>query len=431
LLSVDILMDYFVGGAMLVGGTTSAVGWGMAIGRAGLPPAHALVAWAVVAAPILLATARYSFSPASEAALALTTATLCLWWVPMRVACALTGYGPGGDCLASAYADGVETGGGARLSAAAADVDAPAAADPALSKLWAARAHTAHRGAPCTPARTAALLLLPVAYATPASLAAGVPLTSPTAAAATTAAAIATLIVGAEAAPPLLRHVPDGVAARVAALAAHCALALLAAATVTGVASAAASAAGLAVHPPFGAPWAPASLADFWAARWNRPAAQLLRHGVYEPVRDGVRWVAAARRAERRGRRRRGGWAAADATAAAVGVVATFLVSGVAHEAVLRAAAAGTAGSGVSRGEWVLFFVAQGAAVVAEKAVVAVGLWPTAPAVRMGLALAFLGVTAEAWFFPVVVRTGVRERGLADLTRVFRWWERRSAGAGR
>ena len=122
-------MDYFVGGAMLVGGTTSAVGWGMVIGRAGLPPAHALVAWAVVAAPILLATARYSFSPASEAALALTTATLCLWWVPMRVACTLTGYGPGVDCLAVACTDGVERGGGARPSAAAANVDAPAAAD--------------------------------------------------------------------------------------------------------------------------------------------------------------------------------------------------------------------------------------------------------------------------------------------------------------
>jgi len=429
-------MDYFVGGAMLVGGTTSAVGWGMVIGRAGLPPAHALVAWAVVAAPILLATARYSFSPASEAALALTTATLCLWWVPMRVACTLTGYGPGVDCLAVACTDGVERGGGARPSAAAANVDAPAAADAARPKLSAARAHTAHRGTPCTPARTAVLLLLPAAYATPASLAAGVPLTTTSAAAATAAGALATLLVGAEAAPPLLRHFPDGAAARVAALAAHCALALLAAATVTGVASAAAAAAGLAVHPPFGAPWAPASLADFWAARWNRPAAQLLRHGVYEPVRDGVRGVAAAaaaRGADRRRRRprRRGGGAAADAAAAAVGVGATFLVSGVAHEAILRAAAAGTAGSGVSRGEWVLFFVAQGAAVVAEKAVVAAGRWPTAPAVRRGVALAFLGATAEAWFFPVVVRTGVRERGLADLTRVFRWWERRSAAAGR
>ncbi|KAK1869080.1 hypothetical protein I4F81_011562 [Pyropia yezoensis] len=259
-------MDMLTGLATLAAGTTAAAGWAVAVTAGGgtrLPPAARVAVWAPAAVPVLAAAAGRSFDPAADAALALTAAALCLWWVPMRTASALTGYGPGAESSST----------GAAAAAAAVG-----------RGVW---------------------------------------------------------------------------------LAAHAALAAGGATAVTSVATAAAAAAGFAVHPPFGAPLPPASLAAFWGAQWNRPVSQLLRHGVYEPVRDVLRGAVAARLPRRgTGGRRRvaspaggtgsdggdgdgGGaagvtrraamWAAAPA---AVGVVAAFVVSGVAHEAILGGTAA-------------------------------------------------------------------------------------------
>lgn len=275
-------METLTGFLTLAAGTTAAVGWAMAVAAGGgrrLPPAARLAAWAPAAAPALATAASRSFSPATDAALSLTAAALCLWWVPMRAASALAGYGPGAECV---------------------DALAARQADDAAGVDAAGCGHAAHAGVPCTPARVGVLLLLPAAYATRRSVAAGTPpLTSAAAAAVTAAAAVAGLIVGAEVGPraaaAAAAAAPAAAAAasRGAALAGHAALAAGGATAVTATATAVAAAAGLAVHPPFGAPSPPASLAAFWGCQWNRPAAQLLRHGVYEPVRDALRWAMA------------------------------------------------------------------------------------------------------------------------------------------
>jgi hypothetical protein len=82
-------------------------------------------------------------------------------------------------------------------------------------------------------------------------------------------------------------------------------------------------------------PWLFADLGDFWARRWNRFVGKSLALEVYAPVR------------------RRAGRVAA--------VAATFLVSGVVHEALFTLAMPG--GSAYA-GRFTLFFVAQGAGVL-------------------------------------------------------------------
>ncbi|GAB0491781.1 hypothetical protein MMPV_003036 [Pyropia vietnamensis] len=443
-------------------------------GGPGPPPAARLAVWAPLAAPALVTAGTRSFEPAVDTALALTAAALCLWWVPMRTASALAGYGPGAECVAALAARGVggwgQLGGGCPQTAANNDPDAKVDVTG-----W---DHAAHAGSSCALPRLAMLLLLPAAYATRRSVGAGTPpLTTTAAAAATAATAVGVLILGAGVASRLAAVVPasSGAAAlgtlgvmagRCVWLAAHTALAAGGAISVTSVATAVAAAAGCAVHPPFGMPFPAASLADFWGRQWNRPAAQLLRYGVYEPVRDALCWAGRLRWGgpsplKPAGGRGQGGGEAVETTRmaavraaapAAIAVVATFLVSGIAHEAILVVTSAGVAaahgggaggGSGDghgdgSHGEWLLFFGVHGMAVVVERAVGWVAPRRGGGHTRGGrrtvaqvVALIFLAATADAWFFPPVIRLGVRDRGLADLTRVFRWWETyRKGGVG-
>jgi hypothetical protein len=87
-------------------------------------------------------------------------------------------------------------------------------------------------------------------------------------------------------------------------------------------------------------PWFFADLGDFWARRWNRFVGKSLALEVYAPVR------------------RRAGRVAA--------VVATFLVSGVVHEALFTLA---MPDGSAHAGRFTLFFVAQGAGVLASNAI--------------------------------------------------------------
>lgn len=96
---------------------------------------------------------------------------------------------------------------------------------------------------------------------------------------------------------------------------------------------------GVSLAPHFGDPLRSASLSEFWAQRWNLFAAGLLRRIVYDPIVDGrllgsdvdnapLGGAAAAQRAIGGGRQQH-----PPARRRAVGVCATFLASGVAHEA--------------------------------------------------------------------------------------------------
>lgn len=96
---------------------------------------------------------------------------------------------------------------------------------------------------------------------------------------------------------------------------------------------------GVSLGPHFGDPVRSASLSEFWAQRWNLFAAGLLRRIVYDPIVDGrlvgcdvdnapLGGAAAAQRAIGGGRQQH-----PPARRRAAGVCATFLASGVAHEA--------------------------------------------------------------------------------------------------
>jgi len=124
------------------------------------------------------------------------------------------------------------------------------------------------------------------------------------------------------------------------------------------------------------APWAAADLADFWGRRWNLLVARTLGTEVYGPLRRGVGRVAAT--------------------------LAAFLVSGVYHEALF------TLPVPHEVGRHTLFFLLQGAAILATQGPALRGRPGLARAVAWGIFLA----TAPLFF-------GGPYPAAAPLERVF------------
>lgn len=144
---------------------------------------------------------------------------------------------------------------------------------------------------------------------------------------------------------------------------------------------------GLELEPASDEPYLSTSVREFWSRRWNITVGRILREAVYQPVRS-VAEPAVGR-----------GWAALPA------VVATFVVSGLMHELILwymiRAPPSW---------EMTMFFVVQGAGVVAESALeigLAENKWRVPPWVRRPLSLGFVAATGFWLFFPPLMRNGV------------------------
>ncbi|TVU22674.1 hypothetical protein EJB05_32389, partial [Eragrostis curvula] len=151
--------------------------------------------------------------------------------------------------------------------------------------------------------------------------------------------------------------------------------------------------AGMELERQFDRPYLSTSLREFWGRRWNLMVSAILRSAVYDPVR------------------------ARTCGNAAAAAMATFLVSGVMHEAMasyllLRP----------PTGEMVAFFLIHGACCLAEdwcaRRWKAKG-WPPLPRpVTFLLLLGFMAGTMFWLFFPPICRDGGEEMLLQEWAAV-------------
>ncbi|XP_020084917.1 probable long-chain-alcohol O-fatty-acyltransferase 5 [Ananas comosus] len=153
---------------------------------------------------------------------------------------------------------------------------------------------------------------------------------------------------------------------------------------LAGAAALARGALGMELEPQFDKPYLASSLRDFWGRRWNLMVSAVLRPAVYDPVR------------RRRGR--------------AAGVLATFLVSGLMHEAMFSYLTLRP-----PTGEAAAFFLLHGLCTAAEgwwalrRGAPSPPRWVAAPAT-----LGFVAGTGFWLFFPPILRGGSDEVVLAE-----------------
>ncbi|CAN6270774.1 unnamed protein product [Urochloa humidicola] len=152
--------------------------------------------------------------------------------------------------------------------------------------------------------------------------------------------------------------------------------------------AAAGSALGMEMEPQFDRPYLASSLRDFWGRRWNLVVSAILRPSVYGPVRARAGTAAAA--------------------------MATFLVSGLMHEAMVCYITLRP-----PTGEMAAFFLLHGACCVAEQLCArwwAARGWPPPPPRPVATLLVgvFVSGTAFWLFFPPICRGGSEEMLLEE-----------------
>ncbi|CAO2035499.1 unnamed protein product [Urochloa humidicola] len=142
---------------------------------------------------------------------------------------------------------------------------------------------------------------------------------------------------------------------------------------------------GVDLEPQFDRPYLSSSLRDFWGRRWNLAVSDLLRRCVFLPVR-------------------------ARLGAAAAGVLASFFVSGLMHEAMFSYITLRP-----PTGEALAFFALHGVCAVAEGWWAKHERWPRPPrALATPMTLAFVFVTAFWLFFPPITRPGADKQVVAE-----------------
>ncbi|XP_057441087.1 probable long-chain-alcohol O-fatty-acyltransferase 5 [Lotus japonicus] len=152
---------------------------------------------------------------------------------------------------------------------------------------------------------------------------------------------------------------------------------------------------GIELEFPSNDPYFSTSLRDFWGRRWNLMVTYLLRHTVYNPVRSVLCGPVL------------GPW-----WASVVGLIASFLVSGLMHELLFYY---------VTRvsptWEVTCFFLLHGVCVAVEFGVVKwLGdKWRLHWVVSLPITLAFVVVTASWLFFPPLLRSGADERSIKEF----------------
>ncbi|CAN6247932.1 unnamed protein product [Urochloa humidicola] len=144
---------------------------------------------------------------------------------------------------------------------------------------------------------------------------------------------------------------------------------------------------GMEMEPQFDRPYLASSLRDFWGRRWNLVVSAILRPSVYGPVRARAGTAAAA--------------------------MATFLVSGLMHEAMVYYITLRS-----PTGEMAAFFLLHGACCVAEQLCArwwaARGGPPPPRPVATLLVGVFVSGTAFWLFFPPICRGGSEEMLLEE-----------------
>ncbi|EEE60653.1 hypothetical protein OsJ_14102 [Oryza sativa Japonica Group] len=145
------------------------------------------------------------------------------------------------------------------------------------------------------------------------------------------------------------------------------------------------------LEPPFDRPYLASSLRDFWGRRWNLMVSAILRPSVYDPVRA------------------RAGKAA--------GVVATFLISGLMHEAMVYYMTLR-----LPTGEMTAFFLLHGVCCVAEEWCArrwVARRWPPPPRPLGSLLVMAVAAGSSFWlFFPPICREGSEEMLLEEWAAV-------------
>ncbi|KAG2310645.1 hypothetical protein Bca52824_022202 [Brassica carinata] len=147
---------------------------------------------------------------------------------------------------------------------------------------------------------------------------------------------------------------------------------------------------GCDLEPQFNEPHLATSLQDYWGRRWNLMVAAILRQAIYLPVRQLCR----GRMSSDWGR--------------FLAVMATFLVSGVAHEVFFFSIT-----FEMPTGEVACFFVLHGvctAAEIAVKRTAFVRRWWVSPTVSRLCTVGFLVVTSGWLLFPTAARSDMLER---------------------
>lgn len=153
---------------------------------------------------------------------------------------------------------------------------------------------------------------------------------------------------------------------------------------------------GCDIEPVFNEPYLATSLQDFWSRRWNLMVSAVLRSAVHIPVqRFSTRFLGPNR-------------------AVLVGVMASFLVSGLMHELIYFYATRLP-----PTWEVTCFFVLHGVATATEIAVKRTLQWRPPHRALSGLAaLAFVSVTGVWLFFPQLLRNNVHERAISECLLV-------------
>ncbi|KAK2639860.1 hypothetical protein Ddye_027655 [Dipteronia dyeriana] len=155
---------------------------------------------------------------------------------------------------------------------------------------------------------------------------------------------------------------------------------------------------GFELEPQFNEPYLTTSLQDFWGSRWNLMVTSILRPTVYYPVRRISMYIIGASRKD---------WAQL------LGVVATFVVSGLMHELIYYYFARVHPTWEVT---W--FFVLHGVCVAIEIVVkrVVADRWRLHRAVSGPLSLGFLAATGFWLFFPQLLRNKSDEKALREMS---------------
>ncbi|CAH8363461.1 unnamed protein product [Eruca vesicaria subsp. sativa] len=147
---------------------------------------------------------------------------------------------------------------------------------------------------------------------------------------------------------------------------------------------------GLDLQPQFNEPYLATSLQDFWGRRWNLMVTDILRSSVYNPVRQLCQHFVNTE------------WAMI------MGVLATFIASGVVHEVLYVYLT-----REMPTGEVTWFFVLHGVCTVVEvlvKKKTFVGRLPVRPIVSRLVTVGFVCLTSGWLFFPQLIRSNVIEK---------------------
>lgn len=174
---------------------------------------------------------------------------------------------------------------------------------------------------------------------------------------------------------------------------------------------AATSAAGVALEPHFATPPLSRSVREFWSCRWNLFISGLLRRSVFEPVCDGRLFADDVDAAPLASRRQRS--AQPSNLRRLIGLCASFVVSGVLHEGMLRCASQNTPNTG----EWLLYFSLQGPLMIIEPLLRKRPAGGVSTVLAIAVTWVLLYVPAAALFFPPMRARGIEARTVAAVAK--------------